>query len=55
MTDFMRTKFKNPKLEQSELANQLGYSFSTLQRYKNDKKRNGSCLFSECRNTRSDN
>ena len=36
MADFMRLKFKNPKLKQSEIANQIGYSSSTLQRYRND-------------------
>ena len=36
MADFMRIKYENPKLKQSELANQLGYSSSTLQRYRND-------------------
>ena len=35
MTEFMRMKYENPKLNQSEIANQLGYS-STLQRYRND-------------------
>ena len=29
----MRMKNKNPKMKQSEIANQLGYSTSTLQRY----------------------
>ena len=29
-------KYENPKLKQSEIANQLGCSFSTLQRCKND-------------------
>ena len=33
MADFMRMKNKNPKMKQSEIANQLGYSTSTLQRY----------------------
>ena len=32
----MRGKNSNPKLEQSEVANQLGNSASTLQRYRND-------------------
>ena len=32
----MRFKYKTPKIKQSELANHLGYSTSTLQRYKND-------------------
>ena len=36
MADFMRMKYENPKLKQSEIANQLGYSTSTLQRYRND-------------------
>ena len=36
MPDFMRIKFENPKLKQSEIANQLGYSTSTLQRYRKD-------------------
>ena len=29
-------EYENPKLKQSEIANQLGYSTSTLQRYRND-------------------
>ena len=36
MADFMRIKYKNPKLKQSEKANQLGYCFSTLQIYRID-------------------
>ena len=36
MADFMRIKYDNPKFKQSEIANQLGYSSSTLQRYRND-------------------
>ena len=36
MADFMRIKYGNPKLKQSEIANQLGYSSSTLQWYRND-------------------
>ena len=36
MAGFMRMKYENPKLKQSEKANQLGYSTSTLQRYRND-------------------
>ena len=36
MADFMRLKYENPKLKQSEIANRLGYSSSTLQRYRND-------------------
>ena len=33
VADFMRVKYENPQLKQSEIANQLGYSTSTLQRY----------------------
>ena len=36
MADFMRLKYKNPKLKQSEIANQLSVSSSTIQRYRND-------------------
>ena len=36
MADFMRVKYKNPKLKQSQTANQLDYSTSTLKRYRND-------------------
>ena len=36
MADFMRFKYENPKLKQYEIANQMGYSTSTLQRYRND-------------------
>ena len=36
MADFKRIKYEIPKLKQSEVANQLGYSSSTLQRYRND-------------------
>ena len=36
MSKFMCIKFKNPNMYQSEIANQLGYSISTLQRYRND-------------------
>ena len=35
MADFLRIKYENPNLKQSEIANQVGYS-STLQRYRND-------------------
>ena len=38
VADFMRIKYENPKLKQSEIANQLGYSSSISQRYKNDLK-----------------
>ena len=30
----MKMKYENPKLKQSEIANQLGYSSSSLQRYR---------------------
>ena len=36
MADFMRLKFENPKMKQSEIANQLSLSSSTLQSYRND-------------------
>ena len=36
MADFMRLKYENPKLKQSEIANQLSLSSSTIQRYRND-------------------
>ena len=36
MADFMRVKYENPKMKQAEIANQLGMSSSTLQRYRND-------------------
>ena len=36
MADFMRVKYENPKMKQSDLANQLGMSSSTVQRYRND-------------------
>ena len=36
MTDFMRVKYENPKMKQSEIANQLGISSSIIQRYRND-------------------
>ena len=36
MADFMRFKFEDPKKKQTEIANQLCYSSSTLQRYRND-------------------
>ena len=35
MNDFMYIKYQNPKMKQSEIANQLNLS-STLQRYRND-------------------
>ena len=36
MVDFMRVKYENAEMKQSEIANQLGMSSSTLQRYRND-------------------
>ena len=36
MADFMRVKYQNPKMKQSEIANHLGYSTGTLKRYRND-------------------
>ena len=32
----MQLKYKNPKMKQSERANHIGYSSSTLQRYRKD-------------------
>ena len=36
MNDFMHIKYQNPKMKQSEIANNLKMSSSTLQRYRND-------------------
>ena len=36
LADLMQIKSENPKLKQPGLADRLGYSFSTLQRYRND-------------------
>ena len=36
MAGFMKSKYENPKMKQSEIANQLGKSASTLQRYRNE-------------------
>ena len=36
MADFMKIKYENPRVKQSEIANQIGLSTSTLQRYRND-------------------
>ena len=36
MADFMKVKYENPRMKKSEIANQLGKSSSTLQRYRND-------------------
>ena len=38
MSKFMGIKFENPKMKQSAKANQLSYTTSTLQRYRNDTK-----------------
>ena len=34
MADFMRMKYEDPKLKQSQIANQLSYSTRNLQRYR---------------------
>ena len=36
MADFMKLKYENPRTKQSEIANQLGMSSSTIKRYRND-------------------
>ena len=36
MNDFMNLKYQNPKMKQSEIANQLNMSTSTIQRQRND-------------------
>ena len=36
MAKYMQYEFQNPKLKQSEIADQLGYPSSTLRRYRND-------------------
>ena len=36
MNDFLNIEYQNPKMKQSEIANQLDMSSSTLQRYRND-------------------
>ena len=36
MADFMRLRYENPKMKQSEIANQLSLSSSTIQTYRND-------------------
>ena len=36
MNDFMYIKYQNPRLKQSEIADHLNMSPSTLQRYRND-------------------
>ena len=34
--DFMHIKYQNPKMKQSDIANHLNMSSSTIQRYRND-------------------
>ena len=36
MADFIGVKYGNPKMKQSQIANQISLSTSTLQRYRND-------------------
>ena len=36
MADFMRLKYENPKMKQTEIANQICLSSSTVQRYRNE-------------------
>ena len=36
MAKFMQIKFENPRLKQSEIAERIGCSSSSLQRYRND-------------------
>ena len=36
MADFVRLKYENPRMKQSQIANQIGLSTSTLQRFRND-------------------
>ena len=36
MADFMKVKYENPRMKESEIANQISLSTSTLQRYRND-------------------
>ena len=36
MNEFMHIKYQNPKMKQSEIADQLQMSSSTLQRFRND-------------------
>ena len=36
MNDFMYIKYQNPRMRQSEIANNLNMSSSTIQRYRND-------------------
>ena len=36
MTEFMRLKYENTRMKQSQIANEIGLSTSTSQRYRND-------------------
>ena len=36
MNDFLNNKYQNPKFKQSEIANQLDISSSTVEKYRND-------------------
>ena len=36
MADFMKLKYENPRMKQSQIANQIALSTSTLQGYRND-------------------
>ena len=36
MNDFIHIKYQNPEMKQSDIANHLNMSSSTLQRYRND-------------------
>ena len=47
MARFMEKKSNNPKLTQKEIAKELGYSSSTLQRYRNDISMNSPYRYSE--------
>ena len=37
MADFMRLKYENPRMKQSEIANQSSLTYSTIPGYRNDK------------------
>ena len=36
MADFMKVKYENQRMKQSQIANQLGISSSTIRRFRND-------------------
>ena len=36
MSKFLQIEFENPRMKKSEIADHIGYSSSTLQRYRND-------------------